>query len=177
MWHCLNKNLKEGIVCLNNKKVLSKVLVSCRSFSQRKQQLLCSLCFNKAEIGKEWKWHRLERHTKMDAWKPLNVMNVHYLTRTDAIRLTRGIRLGPHRCFFNHGKTTVLFVSVGSGHSTWRSVCRYKKKKSMMHHNPVQNQMSFFFIPNLGLLPPNGSNSFGKQIVFCLRMCEHHLTS
>lgn len=63
-------------------------------------------------------------------------MNVHFLTRTDTITLTRGVSFCQCGCVFHHGKTTHLFVIVGSRLSHSRLVW---KKSDAPQRDSEQN--------------------------------------
>lgn len=58
-------------------------------------------------------------------------MNVHYLQGRAQSSWQEELDFVYAGAFFNHSKTTDLFVIAGSGHSHWRSVCVcvFKKKK------------------------------------------------
>lgn len=95
-------------------------------------------------------------NTEIVVWKPL--MKAHYLTRTDTIMLTRRIRFHQCRCFFNHAKTTDLFVIVDS---------------SCSHCETTQCTTACFRTNSTFLLPTpdcyiklSSPNSFGKSIFF-----------
>ena len=71
-------------------------------------------------------------------------MNVHLLTRTGPIKLTREIWFCQCRCLFNHTKTTELFVIVDSGFSHGRLVLCKTKKKHAPWSNWEQNLLFYY---------------------------------
>lgn len=79
-------------------------------------------------------------------------MNVHLLTKTDTVKLTGGIWFCLCRCFFNHSKTTDLFVIVGSSFSPLKVGELEKKKHDAPQHDSEQNLLSCHW---LWLVPSN----------------------